>query len=83
MENEVSIKVTIWNAGHREKLPAIFAHGRGPQIIVEEVGIDPARYVDQQYQRRVRAPSVCPKCGKAQALEAHANTGSVFSPISL
>ena len=32
------------------------AHGRGKQIIVE-VGIDPASYVNEQYQRRVRAPS--------------------------
>jgi hypothetical protein len=40
------------------------------QIIVE-VGIDPARYVNEQYQRRVRAPSVCANCGRAQALEAH------------
>ena len=38
---------------------------------MEEVGIDLARYVDEQYQRRVRAPSVCPNCGEAQALEAH------------
>ena len=29
------------------------------QIIVE-VGIDPASYVNEEYQRRVRAPSVCP-----------------------
>lgn len=40
------------------------------QIIVE-VGIDPASYVNEEYQRRVRAPSVCPNCGRAQALEAH------------
>jgi ribosomal protein S27AE len=40
------------------------------QIIVE-VGIDPVSYVNEQYQRRVRAPSVCPNCGRAQALEAH------------
>jgi len=40
------------------------------QIIVE-VGIDPAGYVNEEYQRRVRAPSVCPNCGRAQVLEAH------------
>ncbi|HEY5742374.1 MAG TPA: hypothetical protein VIS99_07525 [Terrimicrobiaceae bacterium] len=40
------------------------------QIIVE-VGIDPGSYVNEEYQRRVRAPSVCPNCGTAQALEAH------------
>jgi hypothetical protein len=40
------------------------------QIIVE-VEMDPASYVNGQYQRRVRAPSVCPNCGRAQALEAH------------
>ena len=40
------------------------------QILVE-VGIDPAGYVNEQYQCRVRAPSVCPNCGRAQALEAH------------
>jgi ribosomal protein S27AE len=40
------------------------------QIIVE-VGVDPASYVNEEYQRRVRAPSVCPNCGRAQALAAH------------
>jgi len=40
------------------------------QIIVE-VEMDPASYVNGQYQRRVRAPAVCPNCGRAQALEAH------------
>jgi hypothetical protein len=42
----------------------------GVQIIVE-VGIDPMSYAREQYQRRVRAPTVCPNCGAAQALEAH------------
>jgi hypothetical protein len=31
----------------------------GMQIIVE-VGIDSASYVNEEYQRRVPAPSVCP-----------------------
>jgi hypothetical protein len=44
------------------------------QIIVE-VGIDPASYVNEQYQRRVRAPPVCPNCGRTQALEAHGYDG--------
>jgi len=40
------------------------------QIIIE-VGVDPSGYRDGEYQRLVRAPSLCPNCGRAQALEAH------------
>jgi ribosomal protein S27AE len=40
------------------------------QVIVE-VGIEVAVYVSEQYQSRIRAPSVCPNCGIGQSLEAH------------
>jgi hypothetical protein len=40
------------------------------QIIIE-VGIDPATYLKEQHQRRVRAPSACPNCKAAQTLQAH------------
>jgi ribosomal protein S27AE len=46
------------------------AHGWRVQIIVE-VGVDPLVYRDGECQRLVRAPSVCPNCGRAQSLEAH------------
>jgi hypothetical protein len=49
------------------------------QIIVE-VGIDPASYVNEQYQRRVRAPLVCPNCGSVQVLDAH-NYGLPTLPV--
>jgi hypothetical protein len=40
------------------------------QVIVE-VGIDAVTYVSEQYQSRIRAPSVCPNCDTGQSLEAH------------
>ena len=40
------------------------------QVIVE-VGIEVGVYVSEQYQSRIRAPSVCPNCGIGQSLEAH------------
>lgn len=40
------------------------------QIIVE-VGIAIGVYLSEQYQSRIRAPSVCPNCGSRQSLEAH------------
>ena len=40
------------------------------QIIVE-VEVDAGVYVSEQYQSRIKAPSVCPDCGIAQSLEAH------------
>jgi ribosomal protein S27AE len=40
------------------------------QVIVE-VGIEVGAYISEQYQSRIRAPSVCPNCGIGQSLEAH------------
>jgi hypothetical protein len=40
------------------------------QIIVE-VEVEAGVYVSEQYQSRIKAPSVCPECGIAQSLEAH------------
>jgi hypothetical protein len=67
LENFEGLKTSIKGG----RLLSLRFFAMGPQIIVEEVRIDPARYVDEQFQRRVLAPSECPNCGKAQALEAH------------
>ena len=40
------------------------------QIIVE-VEVEAGVYASDQYQSRIKAPSVCPACGIAQSLEAH------------
>ena len=47
-----------------------WAKGSGVQVIVE-VGMEVDAYVREQYQRRIRAPGVCPNCGIGQSLEAH------------
>jgi len=47
-----------------------WAKGSGVQVIVE-VGMEVGAYVSEQYQGRIRAPSVCPNCGVGQSLEAH------------
>jgi hypothetical protein len=47
-----------------------WALGSDVQVIVE-VGIDAATYGSEQYQSRIRAPSVCPNCGIGPSLEAH------------
>ena len=39
------------------------------QIIVE-VEVEAGVYASEQYQSRIKAPSVCPNCGIAQSLEA-------------
>jgi hypothetical protein len=51
--------------------------------ITVQVGIDPASYVNEQYQRRVRAPSVRPDCGRAQAPEAHVTMAMGYSLVRL
>ena len=40
------------------------------QVIVE-VEVEAGIYASEQYQSRIKAPSVCPDCGIAQSLEAH------------
>ena len=40
------------------------------QVIVE-VAIEVAAYAKEQFHRRIRAPSVCPNCGRGQTLQAH------------
>jgi hypothetical protein len=42
----------------------------GVQVIVE-VEVEAGIYAGEQYQSRIKAPSVCPNCGIAQSLEAH------------
>ena len=42
----------------------------GVQVIVE-VEVEAGIYASEQYQSRIKAPSVCPDCGIAQSLEAH------------
>ena len=43
---------------------------RGVQVIVE-VEVEAGIYAGEQYQSKIKAPSVCPDCGIAQSLEAH------------
>ena len=40
------------------------------QIIVE-VEVEAGVYASEQYQSRIKIPSVCPDCDIAQSLEAH------------
>jgi hypothetical protein len=40
------------------------------QVIVE-VEVEAGTYASEQYQCRIKAPSVCPDCGIGQSLEAH------------
>ena len=40
------------------------------QVIVE-VEVEAGTYAREQYQSRIKAPSVCPDCGIGQSLEAH------------
>ena len=40
------------------------------QVIIE-VAIEVAAYANEQFHQRIRAPSVCPNCGRGQTLQAH------------
>jgi hypothetical protein len=48
----------------------LFGKEGGVQVIIK-VEVDVATYVSEGHQSRMRAPEVCPNCGRGGSLEAH------------
>jgi hypothetical protein len=62
--------------------PRFSAHGSGIQITAE-VGIDPASYLNRQYQRRVRAPSVGTELRGRKLRKLNATGTELQTPVAL